>query len=285
MRTIELFIENIKTFVTEVDTDNAGEISEFLSANRSDTDAYKLELSNLDSLIYIPNVESLILTGGIPTESGLRALYRHTEIKRLILDYEETESDENGIDLSSFPSLSYILSRSDLNIRSSNNCRSNAFKSVILNHYRHGHRKIDFAPNFNIYQEKKFLFFSTEAKDPAARMIMNILIPIEKNFSEISRALSFSEALDSVGVIPVCVPSEMIRDGFGKERKYVSLKKRYADIRLRIDYEHFISSSAEEQRKICLSTVKKSINYVTTKDKTFDLRLFDDVFERAEKQV
>lgn len=283
MRELVLFINNKNTSVVEVDTSDKTEIETFLSKTDTKTRAFKTELSNLDCLAYIPNAETLILTGGLVSESGLKALYSHSELKQLILDFEETESDEDGIDISAFPNLSYILSRSDLNIKNFDDCSDANFNAVVLNRYRKGHRKVDFAPNYNIYREKRFLFFSTEAKDSAAHLIMRILSPTEKAFSELSRGLSFTDALDSIGIIPVCVPQDMIDNGFGKERKYVSLKNRYADIRLRIDYERFITASQEDRVSICRSTVKKSIDYIAAKDKTFNSELFFEILSAAEK--
>ena len=71
---------------------------------------------SVQNLTLFPNAEVLILTGGIPTEEGKQVLYSNNKIRELVLDYEETDSDEDGIKLEKITSLEYVLSRSNLNI-------------------------------------------------------------------------------------------------------------------------------------------------------------------------
>ena len=121
---------------------------------------------------------------------------------------------------------------------------------------------------------KSFLFFSTESKGSAATQIMRILNPVENFFNQKYRGKKFSENLDDIAIIPVCIPEDMIQDGCLKERRYVSLKKRYADIRLHIPYDAFIKGDQSTRIGLCAKNIADAVSYIKKKDKTFDAEKF-----------
>lgn len=124
----------------------------------------------------------------------------------------------------------------------------------------------------------KFLFFSTESESLAAFPIMKILVPIEESFNQKYSAARYTKNLNNITIVPICMPASMLADGFGKERKYVTLKKRYADLRLQINHEHFTNSDRNEQIKCCLNNILESISYIQRKDKTFNgIRFAEDI--------
>lgn len=89
--------------------------------------------------------------------------------------------------------------------------------------------------------------FSTESESPAAQMIMDSFCLIEKNMRVTSLA-KYTDALDSIGIIPECLSEELLRTfGCGKDRKYISWKHRYADIRLHVPFLPFVQAPKEER--------------------------------------
>ena len=135
-------------------------------------------------------------------------------------------------------------------------------------------------------QNKSFLFISVVAWRTAASIIMDILRPVEVTFAQRYGGTVFSEALDQIGVIPLCFPAEM-REApeIGKERRYVSLKNRYADLRLHISYEALIHGDPVSRLRLCAENIAAAAAYVRKKDKTFQenafLEAISDCFYRV----
>lgn len=73
----------------------------------------------------------------------------------------------------------------------------------------------------------------------------------------------------------------MLDDGFCKERKYVSLKRQYADVRLRMDFEEFIHASQEEKEYLCRKNIEQAAKYISAKDKSFRLEPFCQIIKNA----
>ena len=128
---------------------------------------------------------------------------------------------------------------------------------------------------------KSFLFFSTESKGSVATQIIRILNPVETYFTQKYRGRKFSENLDDIAIIPVCIPEDMIQDGCLKERRYVSLKKRYADIRLHISYDAFIKGDQSARIGLCAKNIAEAVSYIKKKDKTFDAEQFLNAIQES----
>lgn len=109
-------------------------------------------------------------------------------------------------------------------------------------------------------------------------MIVNILNSIKLKFDSIDPR-TLSNQLDNIGIIPICLPEDMLSRGFGKERKYVSLKKRTADIRLRIPYETFMSCNFENQISLCRENLISAAKYIAKKDRSFNIDRFLSLIE------
>ncbi len=238
--------------------------------NHGDCENVEIELSSLEWLSIFPVIHNLIITGGIPTAEGMEVLYAHTELEQLVLDYEETDSDEEGIDLSRFPNLKYVLSRSNLNIL---RFAADQFPSVqieVLNYYRAGKPvKAKYYDGYDLYRKTSFWFVSLETCEAAGVQLGNLLFPVEKEFTDRHFGERFSEKLDQLAIIPICMPTEIL-----KERRYISWKKRYADIRLNIPYQEFLYGDQAERIQLCKQNIQNAVEYVKKKDKTFEAARF-----------
>ena len=78
-----------------------------------------------------------------------------------------------------------------------------------------------------------FLFFSAEATSPSGYLLMEAIKPIEKMFLEQFSSKQYTPNLDDITIVFVCFLRSAGTEDWFKDRRYVSHKKRYADIRLK----------------------------------------------------
>lgn len=145
--------------VTIVDEEDIHNIEQIYSSYCN----IQIELSALHCLEKFKEVDTLIITGGAETEHGMQILYSQKSIRNLILDYEETDSDEGGIELSNFPKLEYVKSRSNLNIHALDKqmCLENGIIIEVLNYYREGKLvKGHYHSNQDILRTDDFIFLA-----------------------------------------------------------------------------------------------------------------------------
>lgn len=107
----------------------------------------------------------------------------------------------------------------------------------------------------------KYIFFSVEAEHAVSYLLMENLNRIEKIILPLNPS-DYCAEIDQIAIIPICIPDEMIMDGFGKERKMISHIKRFADIRLRIDYLSFLEATPDERNELCIKCIVDSIEIV-----------------------
>lgn len=238
--------------------------------NHADCENIEIELSSLEYLCVFPVIHNLIITGGIPTAEGFKTLYAHAELEQLVLDYEETDSDEEGIDLSRFPNLKFVLSRSNLNIL---NFVPDQFPNVhteVLNYFQAGKPvKVKYHEGFDLYKKTSFWFVSLETYEAVGMKLADLLFPVEREFTDRHFGERFSEKLDRLAIIPMCMPTVTL-----KERRYISWKNRYADVRLIIPYHEFLRGSRAERISLCKKNIQDSVEYVRKKDTTFQADRF-----------
>ena len=225
-----------------------------------------LSLSDLEKLPHFPAPKALLLTGGSPGSAGFAPLYAAKGLKTLLLDYEETDSDEDGIRLDRLPELDYVLSRSNLNIYHLSEASG---PTVEVSNIWHSGKavKITLAPGMELARRQHFVFFSVEGEGAAAVKIMEILNPIQAALNEMDKR--YSSQLDRIAIIPFCISDPTV-----PERRYVSLKKRCADLRLRIDWADFVRAAPETRRYLCLENLRASAAYIAQKDASFQLEEF-----------
>ena len=184
MYLINRFIDNEEVPILQVNTIDDDDIAE-ITMNYALCEHLEISLDSLQHLKLFNNITTLIIVGGMVTEEGMDCLYRQRNLETLVLDYEETESDRDAIELSQFPKLRYVLSRSNLNICGYKDVNPSQIRIEILNHYFNGKRiQGAYADNYNLFHEKKFLFLSAEVQNPASVSLIKILVTVENLFWE-----------------------------------------------------------------------------------------------------
>ncbi len=84
-----------------------------------------VELGELEKLNSIPFIHRLIILGGDANIADFSYLYKHSEIKALMIDYYETESVSNwSIDVSYFDRLELLVSNSSYNFQNIQKAKS-----------------------------------------------------------------------------------------------------------------------------------------------------------------
>ena len=112
---------------------------------------------------------------------------------------------------------------------------------------------------FSTESESKDKAFATSSK-------------MEKNMRVTSLA-KYTDVLDSIGIIPECLSEEFLRTfDCGKDRKYISWKHRYADIRLHIPFLPFVQAPKEERMARCKQIIRDSLEVVAARCRAKKLR-------------
>ncbi|MEG1845051.1 MAG: hypothetical protein RR296_12480, partial [Clostridia bacterium] len=71
--------------------------------------------------------------------------------------------------------------------------------------------------------------------------------------------------IDSFMIIPLCVKGSAWDIMNCKERAYVSLKRKTAYIRLRINCEEFLAADKRRREEIVMDTVRRSVDILVEK--------------------
>ena len=72
-----------------------------------------------------------------------------------------------------------------------------------------------------------------------------------------------------------CHPNENIVAGWGKPRKYINYKRKYADIRLPIPYDDFINSDYDTQYLMVVENIVESLKVIDDKCRKSKRAIFD----------
>ena len=89
----------------------------------------------------------------------------------------------------------------------------------------------------------------------------------------------YTSKLDVIGITPIIVPQEELKDGKWAEEKKVCLPYRYASISLTIKYEQYVHLDIANQKKLIVKNMFDSLQVVKRKiGKDFDFaKLQNDI--------
>ena len=119
------------------------------------------------------------------------------------------------------------------------------------------------------------LFISCEIRREANNVSI-ILRDISKKIDEKNFDISqYSQNIESIGIIVNCHPNENIVAGWGKPRKYINYKRKYADIRLPIPYDDFINSDYDTQYLMVVENIVESLKVIDDKCRKSKRAIFD----------
>ena len=114
--------------------------------------------------------------------------------------------------------------------------------------------------------DENILFFSAEAKAPAGKLLMDLIGPIETEFNKKFSSKYSGGKLKCVTIVFICMDEDMLHKGFYEERRFISWKKQYADIRLMIPYTPFLKGSLNEKKQLVWEVIKQALEYLYSKN-------------------
>ncbi len=110
--------------------------------------------------------------------------------------------------------------------------------------------------------DARFLFFSAEAKSPAGYLLVQAIHPIELQFNAKYASKYATDRLENITIVFICTDEELLSQGFYNERRYISWKKKYADIRLQIPYLQFIHADTNARKAMMWDVIERAIEYL-----------------------
>ena len=90
---------------------------------------------------------------------------------------------------------------------------------------------------------------------------------LTNKYSDLENKDNYGTEFREIAIIPSCMDDEFWTATGWKERKQIWRKKREADIRLRMDYDRFMSGSLDERRLLFYDIIIKSIEVIKARSK------------------
>lgn len=118
------------------------------------------------------------------------------------------------------------------------------------------------------------LFLSIEAQNCTENGLSKILKEtidklhfVTNNSTNLENINNYGMEFREIAIIPSCMDDGFWSATGWKERKQIWRKKREADIRLRMDYDRFMSGSLDERRLLFYDIIIKSIEVIKARSK------------------
>lgn len=75
----------------------------------------------------------------------------------------------------------------------------------------------------------------------------------------------YTDCIDTIGIVPMIAPLDILHKTGWKEQKYVSLAYRMASISLISDYDSYCAGDLDEKKQIILNNILRSLKEVKKK--------------------
>lgn len=118
------------------------------------------------------------------------------------------------------------------------------------------------------------LFITIEAQNATESGLSTIMWNVTKKLDfvtnpskDLENANNYGTEFKELAIIPCCMDDTFWQATGWKERKQIWRKKGEADIRLRMDYDKFITSTPENKYLMFVDTIIKSIQVVQERSK------------------
>lgn len=115
--------------------------------------------------------------------------------------------------------------------------------------------------------------------------IDNEIYSMCQEISRIMRNKIYSEIVDTIGIVPIVEPKELIEKGKWKEKCKYDLKFRMVFVSKQIDYEAYIDADIKEKKKLVLDNILDSVKNIRKKSKFYFVRFRVDMTEFLESNI
>jgi len=111
-----------------------------------------------------------------------------------------------------------------------------------------------------------YIFMSSESNGGVRYDLNKVYMSFDEKLKGL-KATDYGKELDSIGIIMVCATQELLDSGFLAERRYISWKKRFADMRLQINHNDFVNTDTRGRQLLVAKNIVDSIRVVELKSK------------------
>lgn len=77
----------------------------------------------------------------------------------------------------------------------------------------------------------------------------------------------YSEIIDTIGIVPIIAPREILDKGLCKEIKKCDIKYRFAHVSKQIQYEEYVNSNIERKKQLIVKNILESVNSIQKRAK------------------
>jgi len=85
------------------------------------------------------------------------------------------------------------------------------------------------------------------------------LYALGKQLSKTVEKKTYSDVINTIGIVPIIAPQKLLDEGLWKEKVYISKSYNFADVQLCINYDEFINANNEVKRKLYTENIINSI--------------------------
>ena len=78
---------------------------------------------------------------------------------------------------------------------------------------------------------------------------------------------TYSPEINTIGIIPIVAPKDLIEKGHYKENKKCEMKFGFASVSLQIDYDEFINADVAGKQKLVINNILASVKSIHKKAK------------------
>lgn len=112
------------------------------------------------------------------------------------------------------------------------------------------------------------------------------LYSLSKQISNSVQKKQYSDVINTIGIVPIIAPQELLDEGMWKEKVHVSKPYQFADVQLCINYDEFINANNEVKRELYIKNILNSIRAVGKKlRKNFEAEeMINDILSAMESQ-
>lgn len=107
------------------------------------------------------------------------------------------------------------------------------------------------------------------------------LYTLSKQISNSVRKKQYSEVINTIGIVPIIAPQEILDEGMWKEKVLVSKLYQFVDVQLCINYDEFINGNSDVKRELYIKNIIDSIRAVGEKlRKNFETeKMINDILD------
>ncbi|MCL2048228.1 MAG: Imm44 family immunity protein [Defluviitaleaceae bacterium] len=111
-----------------------------------------------------------------------------------------------------------------------------------------------------------YIFITCETNGDVGHILRETFFPFSEKLIGLN-ASDYGTEIDSISIVMLCATQDFIDSGWLKERRYISWKNRFADIRLQIDYARFFHANERTRQLLVAKNIVDSIRVIEARSR------------------